>query len=74
MLHSLANRRKSPPVDVGGRFCKRDAPSIVWEVSSKFQGSDGYPYAGMTCLADRSQQKTLSLIELEEGAQYARVS
>ena len=73
MLNSLTNRRKSTPVDVGGRFCKRDAPSIVWEVLSTFRGTDGYPYAGMICLSDRSQRKTLSLRELQDGVQYARV-
>jgi hypothetical protein len=73
MLNSLTNRRKILPVDVGGRFCKRDAPNIIWEVSMTFRGSDGYPYAGMICLADRSQRKTLSLRELEDGEQYARV-
>ena len=73
MLIALTNRRKTVPVDVGGRFCKRDAPALVWVVSTTFRGSDGYPYADMVCLADRSQRKTLSLRELEDGEQYARI-
>lgn len=73
MLIALTNRRKTPPADIGGRYCKRDAPSIVWEVFSTFRGTDGYPYAGMICLTDRSQRKTLSLRELENGEQYARI-
>ena len=73
MLIALTNRRKTVPVDVGGRFCKRDAPAIVWVVSTTYQGSDGYPYADLIYEADRSQRKTLSLRELEDGAQYARI-
>jgi hypothetical protein len=59
-------------VDVG-TYSANDAPNIVWKFS-KFQGSDGYPYAGMICLADRGPAQNAGLHELEDGAQYARVS
>jgi len=73
MLVALTNRRKSPPVDIGGRFSKRETPWVVWEVKSTYRGIDGYPYAAMICLADPTQHKTLSLRVLEDGEQYARV-
>jgi hypothetical protein len=73
MLASLMNRRKLHPVDIGGRFSKRETPWVIWEVRSTYRGIDGYPYAAMTCLSDPTQHKTISLQVLEDGEQYARV-
>ncbi|HZT19845.1 MAG TPA: hypothetical protein VFA23_10605 [Dongiaceae bacterium] len=74
MFSVLRRRRRNPEISVGARYCRRDAPSIVWEVYSLFTGTDGMPYAGIFCISDPTRRKTVSRSVLEHDEQYARVT
>lgn len=73
MFAALRNRGKNVDVTIGQRFRKADAPLIVWEVASMFDGTDGVPYAGIICIADPSQRKTVAQEALVRGLQYQRL-
>ena len=73
MFGTLSKRKKSAEVAVGQRYRKRDAPRIVWEVDSVFDGVDGVPYAAMFRVDDPTMRKTVARTSLEKGAQYQRV-
>jgi len=74
MFSVLRRRRRAPEISVGARYCRRDAPNIVWEVYSLFVGTDGMPYAGIFCVSDPTRRKTVSRSVLEHDGQYARVT
>src|SRR5215472_655760 len=73
MFSVLRRRRRTPEISVGARYCRRDAPNIVWEVYSLFTGIDGMPYAGIFFVSDPTRRKTVSRAVLEHDGQYARV-
>ena len=72
MLSSLKRKRDSD-VEVGQRYRKRDAPLIVWEVTSVFIGTDGMPYAAIVRADDHTMRKTVASAALERGTQYQRI-
>lgn len=74
MFSVLRRRRRVAEISVGARYCRRDAPHIVWEVYSLFVGTDGMPYAGIFYTLDPTRRKTVSQSVLEHDGQYARVS
>ena len=53
------------------RYCRRDAPYMVWEVIAGYTSTDGKPYVVLSNLSD--QRETLSLAGLESGSQYIRL-
>jgi len=55
------------------RYCRRDAPYMVWEVVAGYTSTDGKPYVVLSNLSDPTWRKTLSLAELESGSQYIRL-
>jgi hypothetical protein len=73
MFSVLRRRRRTPEISVGARYCRRDAPNIVWEVYSLFTGIDGMPYAAIFCVSDPTRRKTVSRAVLEHDGQYARI-
>ena len=74
MFSVLRRRRRAPEISVGTRYCRRDAPNIVWEVYSLFVGTDGMPYAGIFSTTDPTRRKTVSQAVLEHDGQYQRVT
>jgi hypothetical protein len=74
MFSVLRRRRRTNEISVGARYCRRDAPHIVWEVYSLFVGTDGMPYAGIFCISDQTRRKTVSQSVLEHDGQYTRVA
>jgi hypothetical protein len=74
MFSVLRRRRRIAEISVGARYCRRDAPHIVWEVYSLFVGTDGMPYAGIFCTSDPTRRKTVSQSVLEHDGQYTRVA
>ena len=56
------------------RYCRRDAPYMVWEVIEGYTNTDGKPYVVLSNLSDPTWRKTLSLAELESGSQYIRLA
>lgn len=73
MFAANSKRRKGAQVAVGHRFRKRDAPRIVWEVESVFEGVDGVAYVAIFRADDPSMRKTVALAALEKGQQYERL-
>ena len=73
MFSVLRRRRRTPEISIGARYCRRDAPNLVWEVYSLFTGIDGMPYAGIFFTSDPTRRKTVSRAVLEHDGQYARV-
>jgi hypothetical protein len=74
MFSVLRRRRRAPDIAVGARYCRRDAPNIVWEVYSLFVGTDGMAYAGIFCTSDATRRKTVSQSVLEHDGQYTRLA
>ena len=73
MFSALTKRKRQSKVSVGQRYQKRDAPLVVWEVTSLFRGTDGMPYASMIRVDEPSMQKTVAQAILERGLHYALV-
>jgi len=73
MFAANSKRRKDAQIAVGQRFRKRDAPRIVWEVESLFEGVDGVAYAAIFRIDDPSMRKTVARAALEKGHQYERL-
>jgi hypothetical protein len=69
----LGRRKRQSGVSPGVRYCRRDAPYMVWEVITTYTGIDGKPYVVLVNLSDPTWRKTISLAELESGSQYIRV-
>ena len=55
------------------RYCRRDAPYMVWEVIAGYTSTDGKLYVVLSNVSDPTWRKTLSLAELERGSQYIRL-
>jgi hypothetical protein len=66
------NRNREEVVAVGERYRKIDAALIIWEVTQTFRGPDGFPYAMLVNVNDRSQRKTVAQDALRRGIQYKR--
>lgn len=73
MFSVLSRRRRDYDVAVGQRYRKREAPRIVWQVESLFDGTDGVAYAAMFRIDDPTMRKTVARALLERGGQYQRV-
>ena len=64
----IINRKSA--ISIGQCFQKKDAPRLVWEVSSLFRGEDGHDYAHMVLQRDKTVSKTLALTALARGDQF----
>lgn len=67
-------RRRVPGVSRGARFCPADAPRVVWEVASLFNGLDGVPYADLFCASDRTLRKVVAQAALQDSRLFAPVT
>ena len=74
MFSVLRRRRRTAEISIGARYCRRDAPHIVWEVYSLFVGTDGMSYAGIFSTSDATRRKTVSQSVLEHDGQYTRIA
>ncbi len=70
----MLGRRPLQAIDVGQRFRKAEAASIVWQVSSVFEGVDGMRYARLVRTDDGSMRKTVALSALAESIDYLPVA
>jgi hypothetical protein len=55
------------------RYCRRDAPYMVWEVIAAHAGTDGKRYVVQVNLSDPTWRKTLSLAELTPTSPAGRL-
>jgi hypothetical protein len=69
----LRRRHQVPEISVGARYFRRDAPNIIWEVLSLYEGVDGLRHAILYDVAHPTLRKTLSQITLETSGQYTRL-
>lgn len=73
MFAPLSKARRDTDIAAGQRFRKCDAPRVVWQVDSLFDGVDGVPYAAIFRIDDPSMRKTVARASLERGGQYERI-
>jgi hypothetical protein len=70
----MLRQRNRHGIAVGVRYRHRDAPNATWEVIALYVGVDGKQHAVLSNISDLTWRKTISVIELEQGAHYAQVA
>lgn len=70
MFGMMSTISRKSAISIGQCFRKKDAPRLIWEVSSLFRGEDGHDYAQMVLCHDKTVSKTLALTALARGDQF----